>query len=184
MKVWLGEKRRLFQLRHRVRIPLERSVDHVCAVVHKEWHHRLVHRSVPWHIAWLPVSVTVHHLVELMEHRRLSQPPLLVRVRLHWMLCNSSAHYPVTQVRVVQQRTHMMLMVHHKLRALTLEATAQTSYHEVAAVEISDPATSVETLDGKLSDHKQTEKNSSLCARGSVRVIEVRAVGRAGHDVL
>jgi len=172
---------RSLKLRGRVAVALECAIDHIGAMVVHVWHDRLVHGTIPLHVAWVSVSVPVAVLVVLMEHRLLTSLPLAVSIRNRWVGRQHASDVPVEQLRVVGERLRVESVVVQEDRSVPAETTADTSHDEVHNPNIGQTAANVEVSDGQFTDSQKTKKAAQLSARGVVGLIEVRAIDRACH---
>jgi hypothetical protein len=171
-------------LRSGVVVPLECAVDDLRAHVDHVRHDGLVLGAVPRNISGLSVSVSVGRSVVLVVDRGLSGSPLSVSVGLRWVSGKDLCQVPVEQVRVVDQRLRVESMIVHHDRARVTETSAETTGHEVNDPSVSQPASNVEVLDGKLSNKEKTQQAAELRAGCVVGPVEVRAVNWAGHYAL
>ena len=162
-----------FELRRGVAESLEGSVGHLGTMVVHEGHHRLVHGTIPLDVAWLSESVPVGVLVVLMVDWVLASLPLTVSIRNGRVSWQDTSQVPVEQVRVVSQGLHVDGVVVHHDWTVVGETTGESTNDKPANVEVSDPASDVEVLDGEFTDDSETESNSQLSAGGVVSVIEV-----------
>ena len=89
------------ELRGRVAVALESSVDNVGAVVVHVWHDWLVHAAVPRNVSWLSESVSVHILMSHVENWVLACSPLAMCIGNRWVLRQNSGNVPVEQIWVV-----------------------------------------------------------------------------------
>jgi len=142
-------------------------------------HGRLVLGTVPSHVPWLSMSVSVHVLVVLMVDWSLASSPLSVRVGHGWVLGQDAGNRPVEQVWVVHERLVVEGMIVHHDGAVVAQATADTTNYEEADPSVGQPASNVEILDGKLADHGQAEKHANLSPRRVRGPVEVGLVSRS-----
>jgi len=168
-----------FELGARVDVPLEGTVVDVGAVVVEVGHDRLVHATIPLHVARLSVAVPVHILVVLMEDRSLASAPLAVRIGHGRVLGQNTGDCPVEQVRVVDKSLGVEGMIVEDNGAVVAKTTSDTADDEPADPAVGQPATNVEVLDGELTDHGEAEKHAELGARGVVGPVEIGLVGGA-----
>jgi hypothetical protein len=64
------------------------------------------------------------------------------------------------------------------------ETSAETTQHEVHEPSVSQPASYIEVLDGKLSNEEETEQAAELSAASIVSPVEVRTIYWAGDHAL
>ena len=142
-------------------------------------HGRLVLGTVPSHVPWLSMSVSVHVLVVLMVDWSLASSPLSVRVGHGRVLWEDAGNRPVEQVWVVDKSLVVEgVIVHHNWAVIT-ETTSNTPKDEEADPTVSQPASNVEVLDGKLADHGEAEKDADLGPGRVARPVEVGLVSRS-----
>jgi len=165
-----------------VDVALEGTVVDIGAVVVHEGHDRLVLGTVPLNVARLPETVPVDVLVVLMVDRGLSGSPLSVRVGHGRVLGDHAKHCPIVQIRVVEQRLGVELMVPKDDGAIMAETTTDTADDEEDDPSVGQPAANVEVLDGEFADHGEAEENTKLCAGGVVGPVEIGVVGWASND--
>ena len=146
------------ELRSGVVVPLECSVDNLGAHVYHVGHDWLVLRTVPSNISWLSVSVSVGGSVVLMVHRSLSGSPLSVSIGYGWVSWQDLCQVPVEQVWVVDQRLSVESVIVHHNGSRVAKTSAESTGYEVNDPGISQPASNIEVLYGKLSNKKKTEQ--------------------------
>ena len=114
------------------------------------------------------------------EHWLLSGLPLAVGVG-HWgVLGQNAGHIPEEKVWIVGQGLCVKRMVVHHDGPVALEATAESSNHEVNNPAISQPAADVEIFNWQFTDHHEAEHATKLGSRCVVGPVEVRAVDGSG----
>lgn len=64
------------------------------------------------------------------------------------------------------------------------KTSAESTGHKVNDPGISQPASNIEVLDGKLSNEKKAEQAAELSAASVVSPVEVRAINWAGDNTL
>lgn len=166
----------------RVTVSLEGTVDDVRALVHKVWHDWLVHGAIPWDISWLSHSVSIDHLVVLVEDWSLPGSPLSVGIwnwRVPWQ---DSADVPPIEVWVVQQSPLMEAVVVENNWSLISKTPTDSSRHEEDHVCPSDPASDIEVFDWQFSDYSETEKASDLGSGGVVGPVPIGFLGWSRDD--
>lgn len=119
-----------FELRDGVDVSLEGTVDNVGSHVDHVGHDGLVHASIPLHVSWLSVSVSIGGSVVLMVDWGLSGSPLSVGIGKRWVLGKDSGDGPVEQVWVVHQRLGVEGVVVHDNGSCSYETTTKTSGDE------------------------------------------------------
>lgn len=172
------------ELRGGVVVPLECSVDNLGAHVYHVGHDGLVLRTVPSNISWLSVSVSVGGSVVLVIHGGLSGSPLSVCIGYGGVSWQDLCQVPVEQVWVVDQRLGVKCVVVHHDGSRVTETSAESTGHEVNDPGISQPASYIEVLDGKLSNEEETEQAAELSAASIVSPVEVRTIYWAGDNAL
>lgn len=168
------DQRRSLELRSGVTVPLEGSVDDIRALVHKVWHDRLVHGAVPWDVSWLSHSVSVAHLVVLMEDWSLSGSPLSVSVwnwRVSW---ENSRKVPPPEVWVVQECPLVEPVVVGHEWSLVSETSCNSSGEKEDQVGPGNRASHIEILNGQFPDDCKTEHASHLSSRGVIGPVPIR----------
>ena len=155
-------------------VALEGSVVDLGTVVVQKWHDWLVHGTVPLHVSWVSVSVSVHILMVLMVDWVLACSPLAVSIWNWWVSWQHASHCPLEQVWVVNQSLGVPLMVPEDNWAVMAETTTTTSDAVVDDPEVGESATSVEVLDWELTDGKESEDDSQLSLSGNCGPVEVR----------
>ena len=118
------------ELRRRVRVSLERTVDYIGSLVDQVWHHWLAHRSIPWNVSWLSHSVSVYSTMVLVEHWSLSSAPLSVSVWNRWVAWQNTANIPPEQVWIVKESSLVESMVIEHDWSLISQTSTNTSRHE------------------------------------------------------
>ncbi len=161
-------------------ITLEGSIVDLGSVVVQEWHHWLVHRTVPLHISWLSVSVPVHVLMVLVEDWLLSGPPLSVGIWDWWVLWQHVAQGPVDQIWVVHQCLRVEWVIVKHDWTVKQKSTATSSDAVVDDEGVGESASGVEVLDWELTDGEKSEDDSHLGLGGVAGHVEVRLVGWSG----
>ena len=86
----------------------------------------LVHAAIPSDVARAAVSVAIHVLVVLMEHRVLASTPLAVCIRNWRILGKNTGEIPVEQVGVVHQGLGMKSVVVHHDGSVAPETSSAT----------------------------------------------------------
>ena len=162
-----------------VAVALEGAIDDIGAVVVHERHHRLVHGTVPLHVAWVSVSVSVAVLVVLMEHRLLTSHPLAVSIGNRRVSGQNTGDVPVEQLGVVHKGFSVEGMVVEKDWPVESQAATDTSHAEVHDPGVGQTATHVEASNRQFTDSEETQCEADLSSGSIVSVIEVRAVDRA-----
>lgn len=157
-----------------VAVSLEGSVDDIGSLVDEIRHHWLVHGAVPWDISWLPHSVSVAHLVVLVEDWLLPGHPLSMGIGNWRVPRENSADVPPVEVWVVQESPFVESVVVENDWSLVTETSADALRHEEQEICVGDPASNIETLNWKFPDHGQTQQASNL---GSGRVVSPVPVG-------
>ena len=99
------------ELRRRVAVALECSVDDIGALVDEVGHDWLVHGTVPLDVSWSSVSISVDILVVPMIHWVLGRSPLAVRVGHWWVLWESSSQVPPKEIWVVLKSSLVESMI-------------------------------------------------------------------------
>ena len=95
-------------------------------------HGRLVLGTVPSHVPWPSMSVSVHVLVVLMVDWSLASSPLSVRIGHGRVLWEDAGNRPVEQVWVVDKSLVVEgVIVHHNWAVIT-ETTSNTPKDEEA----------------------------------------------------
>ena len=84
-------------------IALEGSVVNLGTVIVQEWHHWLVHRTVPLDISWLSISVSVDVLMVLMVHWLLAGSPFTVSIWNWGVLWKDTSQSPVHEIWMIHQ---------------------------------------------------------------------------------
>ena len=169
------------ELGHSGDITLEGSVVNFGTGVVQIWHDWLVHGTIPLHISWLSVSISVHVLVVLMVDWVLSGLPLAVGIWDWWVLWKNTGQGPAHQVWVVSQSLGVEGVVIQHQWTVVSETTARASDDVVNDPEVGESATSIEVLDWELTNGEETKNNSELGSGGVVGEVEVRLVGWSGH---
>lgn len=160
-------------MRGRVTVSLEGSVDDVRALVDEVWHDWLVHGTVPWDVSWLSHSVSVDHLVVLVEDWGLPGSPLSVGI-WHWRVSwENSAEIPPVEVWVVQQGPLVEALVVEHNWSLISQTSADSSGYEEHQVCPCDPASHVEVFNWQFSNDCKSKKTSNLCLCGIVGPVKV-----------
>lgn len=154
------------QLRSGCHITLECSIVHLGAGVVQEWHHWLVHGTVPLDVSWSSVSVSVHILVVLMEDWLLPGSPLTVGIWDWWVLWKNTGESPVQQVWVVLQGLEMPWMVVENNWAVLEKTTATTSDAVVDNPDVGESASCIEVLDWEFTDGSESKEKSQLGVGG------------------
>lgn len=147
---------------------LEGAVSNVCAIVVHVWHDRLVHSTVPLHVAWLSQDVSPCGLVVHVVDWSLACSPLTVCIRNWWVLRQDTGCIPVEQVGVVSQSLCVEGVVVHNQGTVRFETTANTTNNEPGAPYIGEAASGVEVADREFTNDKETETNTDL---GTGRVV-------------
>lgn len=88
----------------------------------------------------------------LMIDRGLSGSPLSVGIREGWVLGQDSGEVPEEKIWVIYQSLGVNTMVIHNNGSVLSQTSSKTSHDEVDDPSVSDPASHVEVLDGKLSN--------------------------------
>lgn len=146
------------------------------AVVVQVGHDGLVHSTVPLHVSGLSESVSVHVLVVLMVHGVLSGSPLSVGIGHGRVGGQNPAQVPVEKVGVVSQGLRVLgVVVQHDGSGVT-ETSTDTTEDEEDDPTVSQPASSVEALDGELTNEPETDGTSELGTGGVVGPVEIRSV--------
>lgn len=157
----------------RVAVALEGTVNDVGASVDEVRHDGLILRAIPRHVARLSHAVSVASLMVLMEDRSLSGSPLAVSIGHRRVSGENARNVPPEEVRVVQQSSHVEARVVGDHGSLVSETTADAVGHKEGHPQVGEDATSVEVLDGELTDDSETEEASELGASSIVGPVEV-----------
>lgn len=172
------------ELRSGVVVPLECSVDDLGAHVYHVGHDGLVLRTVPSNVSRLSVSVSVGGSVVLVIDGSLSGSPLSVCIGYRWVSWQDLCQVPVEQVWVVDQRLGVEGVIVHHDGSRMAETSSESTGHEVNDPCVSQPASHIEILDGKLSNEEETKQAAELSATCVVSPVEVRAINWAGDNAL
>ena len=169
------------ELRRGIDVTLEGTVVDIGSIVVHERKHGLVHGTIPLDVTRLSVAVSVHILVVLMVDRSLTSSPLSVSIGNRRVLGENTAASPPEKIWVINQGLGVETMVVQDEWSSEGKTTADTSDDEEADIEVCNPASNSETLDGKLTDDSKSEDDTSLSSGGVVGPVEVRIVGRSGN---
>lgn len=161
------------ELRSGCDIALEGSVVDFGTVVVQEWHHWLVHGTVPLHISWLSVSVPVDVLMVLVIDWLLASPPLTVGIWDWWVLWQNTSQSPVAQIWVVFKSSLMDWVIIENDWTIVKKTTATSSAAVVNNPSVGKSTSSVEVLDWKLTDCEESKSNSELSSSSVVCEVEV-----------
>jgi hypothetical protein len=157
----------------RVAVALEGTVNDIGASVDEVRHDGLILRAIPRHVARLSHAVSVASLMVLMEDRSLSGSPLAVSIGHRRVSRENARNVPPEEVRVVQQSSHVEARVVGDHGSLVSETTTDAVGHKEGHPQVGEDATSVEVLDGELTDDSETEEASELGAGSIVGPVEV-----------
>ena len=91
---------------------------------------------------------------------------------------------PEEEVGHVDEGLQVHLVTVHDKGSLLEETSGISSDHEVDTVEVGDPASDVEILDGQLSNDHKSEGDSQLTSGGVVGPVEIRLVSGSGDNVV
>ena len=169
----IGTYTRSLELRGGVVVPLECSVDDLGAHVDHVGHDRLALRAVPRNVSGLSESVSVGGSVILVIDGGLSGSPLSVSVGARWVSGQNLSQVPVEEIWVVDQGLGVQGVVVQHDGARVSETSAETTQHEVHEPSVSQPASYIEVLDGKLSNEEKTQKATYLSASSVVGPVEI-----------
>ena len=169
------------ELGHSVDIAFEGSIVDVGAVVVQVGHDWLVHRSVPLHVPWSSVPVSVHVLVVLVVHWVLSSGPLSASIWYWWVLWQNAGQSPLEEVWVVSQSLRVEGMVPQDQWAVVSQTTAAASDDVVDDPEVGKGGSGIEVLDWELTDGEESEDHAELGTAGVVSEVEVRLVDWTGN---
>jgi len=172
------------KLGYSVTVSLEGTIDDICSDIDHVWHNWLILATIPRNISWFSVSVSIGSSVVLMIDGGLSHSPLSVSVWERWVLWEDSCACIVEQVWVVNKCLCIEGIVVHDNWSVIEKTSTKTSYDEVCSPGIGEPASHVEILNGKLSDHEESQHASHLSSRGIVSPVEVRSINWSGNNII
>ena len=155
---------------------LEGAVGNVCAIVVHVWHDRLVHSTVPLHVAWFSQDVSPCGLVVHVVDWSLACSPLTVCIRNWRVLGQHTGCVPVEQVGVVSQSLGVEGVVVHDQRTVRFETTADTTNNEPGAPNVGEAASGVEVADREFTNDEETETDTDLGTGGVVGPVIVGTV--------
>ena len=144
-------------------------------------HSWLVHAAIPSDVAWAAVSVAVHVLVVLMEHRVLASTPLAVCIRNWRILGKNTGEIPVEQVGVVHQGLGMKSVVVHHDGSVAPETSSATTEDEICDPTVGEANTNVEAFNWEFTNGEETKKASDLSTRGVIGPVEIGPVNWSGN---
>ena len=112
----------------------------------------------------------------LMEDGSLSHSPLSMSILHRGVLWKNSGQVPIIQVRHVYQCLCMIFVIVQDKGSLMSKPSGQSSDNEVGDIEVGDPSSDVEVLNGKLSNNEEAKHSSYLGSCGVVSPVKIRLV--------
>ena len=159
------------------------AVDNSGSFVVEEGNNWLALRAVPGHVSWSSQSVSVACFVVQMVDWSLVASPLQVHI-WHWGdFREFSAETPPEEVWIIQQLSRAEgVAVEHNWFLLS-ESSSDTFTNEEDHVDISNPASSVETLNWEFSNHSESEDESKSCSVAVACIVPVRTGGWSVNQI-
>lgn len=161
----------------------EGAVGHARVLIPSVGHNRLVHGTIPRHVARLPISEPVHVLVDLSEDGLLEVAPRSEGVVLGRVLRKDATKHGPAKIGVVGQGLYVPRVGVHNRDAVTNEASADTTGAEEIDVNVSDPASGVETFDGQFTDEGEGEEQAEGAPVDVGSVVELRVECGTRYDL-
>lgn len=152
------------ELGHGIAVALECSVSNVSANIYEIGHNGLIGGAIPLDIARFPIPVPVHVLVVLVEHGLLMVHPLFVDVGDGRVARQDAEQHKVGYVGVIQQRTHVPIVIVHHDRPVVFQTSAHTANQEVGDPAVHESCADVEVANWQLTDEHEAEDDAKLRA--------------------